>query len=314
MMGPHMTLPPAAHRVWHVLEAAWGRLAATRVGRRTLAVTDLFSEIDGEQRAASFAYYATFSLIPLIALLLSISSMFFDPSTVQRATAEFIPPDAPGQEWLWQMVTDLQRFRGGVGVLSIVILAWSSLKFFQALVRAVNRAWHTEEIPWWQIPLKNLAMIGVIGSGFLLGILLPAILQGITRGLEAFEHMVAVHLPNLHLDPIYFALGLGRYLVGGVVLFYAITMLYVFAPRRRPNFRHVVVPAFAVTVALQLSQVALVSYLPRFINYNAVYGPIGGLMLLLFWIYLIGLIIIAGACACATAPRSAATSPAAALP
>lgn len=295
--------PPVVTHLWNALVRLAERFTATRFGRRTVATVRLFGEIDAEQRAASFAYYATFSLIPLIALLLSVSSMFFDPVAVKRAAAEFIPPGAPGQEWLWQMVDDLQRVRGGVSVLSILVLGWSSLKFFQALVHAVNRAWHTDEIPWWQVPLKNLGMVGVLGSGFLLGILLPAVLQAITKAIEAFGHFLALHLPQLHLDPLFVALGLGRYLVGGVVLFYAISLLYVFAPRRRPAFRRIALPALGVTIALQLSQIALVNYLPRFFNYNVVYGPIGGLMLLLFWIYLIGLIIIAGACVCATGPR-----------
>ncbi len=287
-------------RLWSRLAAGWERLAASRPMRRPLAAIHRFNEIDAEARAASFAYYATFSLIPLLALLLTLSSLFFDPHDVRHAAAEFIPPEAPGQEWLWEMVVDLQRFRGGVSLLSIAILGWSSLKFFQALVRAVNRAWHTEELPWWQMPLKNLGMVAILGSGFVLGILIPAILQGITRLITEFEHFIAAHIPGIHFAPVYFALGLGRYLVGGVVLFYSVIMLYSFAPRRRPPLRHIWLPALGVTLAVQFSQIALVNYLPQFINYNAVYGPIGGLMLLLFWIYLVGMILIAGACVCAT--------------
>jgi membrane protein len=255
-----------------------------------------FGEIDGEQRAAAFAYYAIFSLIPLVALLFSVGSMFFEPGAVKHAIAEFIPRDSPGQEMLWQMVDALQRARGGVSVVSIVILAWSSLKFFQALVRAVNRAWHTEEFSWWQLPLKNLAMIGIITSGFGLGIVLPALVQGVTKGLVTFEHFIVTYFPRFQLAPVFHALELGRYLVGGVVLLYTITLLYTFAPRRRVPWRYVWLPALSVAVALQLLQVALVNYLTRFVNYNAVYGPIGGLMLLLFWIYLSGIVIIFGAC------------------
>ena len=41
-----------------------------------------FNEIDGEQRAASFAYYALFSLVPLFALMLTAGSSFFDSQQV----------------------------------------------------------------------------------------------------------------------------------------------------------------------------------------------------------------------------------------
>ena len=54
---------------------------------------------------------------------------------------------------------------------------WSSLRFFQSLVHGVNRAWHTHEIPWWKMPLRNLAMIGIVASALLIGVIAPVILK-----------------------------------------------------------------------------------------------------------------------------------------
>jgi membrane protein len=284
---PGMVIKDAAGRTW-------------QFGVRTFRI---FGEIDAEQRAASFAYYAIFSLIPLITLLLSISSMFFAPDEVKRAVSEFIPLGPEGLTIIWTMVDELQKARGGVGAISLVILAWSSLKFFQALVRAVNRAWHTDQIPWWQMPLKNLAMLGIIASGFAIGILVPAIVQGVVKVLRSLEHFLAAHMPELHLTPLFAILDLSRYFIGGAVLFYTITMLYSLSPRVRVPFRRVWIPALGVSIALQLCQIAFVNYLPRFVNFNAVYGAIGLLMLLLIWIYLSGMLIIAGACACAAAAQ-----------
>jgi YihY family inner membrane protein len=272
-----------------------------RIWQIVVRTIRIFGEIDVEQRAAAFAYYAIFSLIPLIALLLSVGSMFFAPETVKTAAMEFIPLSIQGRDMVWKMVDELQQARGSVGMVSLLILAWSSLKFFQALVRAVNRAWHTIEIPWWQMPIKNLLMIGVVTSGFALGILIPAVVQGVAKTLLALEDFLRHEVPTLQLAPLFFILDLSRYIVGGVVLLYTITMLYRFAPRRRVLLRHVWLPALLVTIALQLCQVAFVNYLPRFVNYNAVYGAIGLLMLLLIWIYLSGILIITGACLCAAA-------------
>lgn len=294
-----MAMNRTALRIWQFIERLADIFGKTRVGAFIFKAYRIFNEIDVEQRSAAFAYYAIFSLIPLITLLLSVSSMFFNPEEVKHAASEFIPLSSEGQDIVWKMVDELQRARGGVSAISLIILAWSSLKFFQALVRAVNRAWHTQDIPWWQMPLKNLAMVGIIISGFAIGILIPAIVQGASKALHALEAWLLVHAPNIHLTPIFSVLDLSRYLVGGAVLFYTITMLYTFAPRRRVLLRQVWLPALSVTVALQLCQVAFVNYLPRFVNYNAVYGAIGLLMLLLIWVYLSGFLIIGGACLCA---------------
>jgi YihY family inner membrane protein len=289
-----MAMEGAARRIWEI-------------SKKTIRI---FGEIDGEQRAAAFAYYAIFSLIPLLTLLLSVGSMFFAPDDVKATIGDFIPPGSPGRETLWQMVDSLQQARGSVSILSLIILTWSSLKFFQALVRAINRARHTMDLGWWQLPLKNLIMVGIISSGFALGLLLPALIQGASKLLATFEHFVLAILPGLPLAPLYAILALSRYFVGGTVLFYTLTMLYVFAPRRRVLVRQVWLPALLVTLGLQLVQIAVVNYLPRFVNYNTVYGSIGSLMLLLFWIYLSGLIIIGGGCLCAAiAPENKESLP-----
>lgn len=277
---------------------------ARRIWATIVLTLRIFSRIEAEQRAAAFAYYALFSMIPLVALLLSVGSMFFDAQTVHHAITEYIPLGASEHEMIFRLAADLERKRGGISVLSILILSWTSLRFFQSLVRAVNRAWHTIPIPWWQMPLKNFAMIAVVGSGLGIGILIPAITQGIAKGLTTLEHLIARDFPGVHLAPMITLLDWSRVVVGALVLFYTFTMLYKLAPRRRVAFRQVWLPALLVTLAVQICQVAFVTYLPRFVDYG-IYGTIGGLMLLLMWIYLSGQIIIAGGCLCAAIERVA---------
>ncbi len=269
----------------------------------------VFGRIGGEQRAAAFAYYALFSMVPLVALMLSFGSFFFEPEDIHQAIAEFAPVGPAQREIIFNSVENLQRARGGISVISILILMWTSLRFFQALVRAVNAAWDTEELPWWQIPLKNLAMVAVIGSALVLGILIPAIIQGLRKAVTALDSFLAAHLPGIDLAAIFQALDLSRYLVSAIVLFYAFAMLYKLAPRRKVHFSEVWLPALVVTLLLQIVQVGFVNILPRFINYSSIYGSIGGLMLLLFWIYITGQIIILGGCLSATIARACGDLP-----
>src|SRR3954467_6043054 len=51
-----------------------------------------YTETDGEQRAASFAYYAFFSLFPLLLLLISIGAMLLgdDPHAREHATESVV--------------------------------------------------------------------------------------------------------------------------------------------------------------------------------------------------------------------------------
>ncbi len=262
-----------------------------------------FVEIDGEQRAASFAYYALFSLVPLFALILTAGSVLFEPSEVIRTVQQYFPLGESEQEFLWQMVAALESSRGGVTAVSLAILTWCSLRFFQALVRGVNRAWHTIEIPWWQMPLKNLLMVAVLASAMLIGLVAPALLQAARKILIAFQDFLSHRLPALDLDRLTGIFDLGRFLLAGGVLFYSFTLLYMLAPRRRVYFRQVWIPALFVTLALQVCQNAFVNYLPRFVNYNAIYGTVGVMMLLLLWVYVSGVVIFLGACLCSAGAK-----------
>ena len=273
-------------------------------GRTAWSSIWTFVEIDGEQRAAAFAYYALFSLFPLFALLLTTGASFVDSQTVIATFERFFPIGAEEQALIWKTVETLERSRGSVTAVSFLILLWSSLRFFQALVRGVNRAWHTIEIPWWQLPLKNLLMIAVVASALLIGLVAPAILQAAKKILLAFEDFVRSHIPALNIDMIGGFFDWGRYAVAGGVLFYSFTLLYMLAPRRRVTFRQVWFPALLVTLALQAFQNAFVNYLPRFVNYNAIYGTVGVIMLLLLWVYISGVAIILGACLCAEAAKA----------
>lgn len=262
-----------------------------------------FNEIDGEQRAASFAYYALFSLVPLFALMLTAGSSFFDPQEVIHTVQHYFPMGEPQQDFMWQMVASLEKSRGGVTIVSFVILIWCSLKFFQALVRGVNRAWHTVEIPWWQLPLKNLLMIAVLTSALLIGLIAPALLQGAKKLLISFRDFLEAHVPGVDLGVLAGIFDLSRYFVSGAVLFYSFTLLFMLAPRRKVFFKQVWIPALLVTFALQFCQNAFVNYLPRFVNYNAIYGAVGVMMLLMLWVYLTGVVIFLGACLCSAGAK-----------
>lgn len=270
-----------------------------RILRTLWRAVQSFIEIDGEQRAAAFAYYALFSLFPLFALILSLGSALFDSHAVIKTVQDYFPLAEAQQVFIWNMVDSLERSRGGVTVISFLVLVWSSLKFFQALVRGVNRAWHTEDLPWWQLPLKNLMMIAVLVSALLIGLVAPALLQAIKKVVMAFADLVEKTFPWIDLQLVLSLFDWGRFLFAGAVLFYCFTLLYMLVPARRVAFQRVWMPALGVTIALQVCQNVFVNILPQFVDYNAIYGTVGIVMLLLMWVYVSGVVIFFGACVCA---------------
>ncbi len=280
---------------------AWLRKTGNRSWEVTRNAIEIFFEIEGGHRAASFAYYALFSLVPLFALLLTIGSAFVRPDEVIATVEKFFPMGQAQQQLVWKMADSLQKSRGGVGTAAMLVLVWGSMRFFEVLVQGVNRAWHGVLLPWWKLPFKNLAMMLVIASAMGFGLLAPAVLQAGERAVHSFDSFLELLIPGFHFEALALVFTGSRYLLAGGLMFYALAALYMLAPGSRIYFRQVWLQALMVALALQLGQSLFGTYVTKFVNYNAIYGPVGAIMLTLMWVYVAGLMILLGSCFCAAA-------------
>ena len=253
-----------------------------------------FVKIDGELRAASFSYYAFFSLFPLVLLVVTIGSTFLPPEIPKRMLAAietYVTLSATDEQVVKQTLEGVIASRGKVSLLALFGLAWGAMRFFQALVIGINRAWGKRDYCWVSLSLKNLAIICILTSALLLGAIVPMILD--MAG--SFARFRGEWLTNLY--------NFGRALVPSLVLFYGFLMLYRFAPRHKTTFDQVWPSALLVTVAIQVFQRLFVFYAYKLANFNAVYGALGAVLILLMWIYITGMVIIFGGCLCASAAK-----------
>ena len=261
-----------------------------------LRAVDHFSAINGTVWSASFAYYAFFALVPLVLLVVTIATdvvargnSALTPDQAFAKVVADIPLGPDGRHMIAATLTGVMQSRGKLGLVAVVGLLWSSLGFFQSLVAAINQAWGQEPLNWWKLPLQNLKMLGILLSALLLGTILPAVLSTV----EGYHSFGAewLSLPVAIL----------RALAPSIVLFYGFLLFYKLAPRRKTNvtFSEVWVPALLVTALLQVCQWLLTFYSTHITNFNAVYGAFGGVVAMLLWIYLSGMVIVFGGCLCA---------------
>jgi Ca2+-transporting ATPase len=293
-------------RMSDYIRRAWPRVY--RAGLATWAVTwrslVKYSETDGEQRAASFAYYAFFSLFPLLLLLITIGASFLgsgdaaqDEAT--KAVVGFVGrmvPVAEGQaNWFVKVIEGVVKSRGKAGFIAFAALAWSALRFFQALVHGVNKAWGTKEYSWWRLPIQNLFMVGIVASALFLGVFTPPAIDVVEY--YYWQESWKVELDFKFAKTVFWCC---RQIVPTLVLFYGFSMFYKFAPRRYTKWREVWLSAILVTLALQLLQKLFVLYTTNVSDFNRLYGTLGSVVALLMWIYLSGSVVILGGCIAAS--------------
>jgi YihY family inner membrane protein len=257
-----------------------------------------FDETDGEQRAASFAYYAFFALFPLTVLLITVFTQFLGSESqampkITAAIGSYLP-DEESSKQIIRAIDGVVKSRGKAGFIAFCVLAWSALRFFQALVRGVNRAWGTKEFSWWRLPIKNLFMTGILASALLLGILVPAVLHQMES--LYWQHSWEFGLDFIFVKQVFVIL---RMLVPPLVLFYGFAMFYKFAPRRKTAFAEVWRAALFVTIGLNALKFGFAVYAKNIGHFNVLYGTLGSVVAILMWIYLSGALIILGGCLCA---------------
>lgn len=262
-------------RVWAVLRLS---------GRK-------FSRIDGTQWAAAFAYYAFFSLFPLVILFVSIASLFIDRNEAGTQIISYveiyIPIGRENQSYIFDAISGVIGARGQAGIMALLILAWGSTGFISTLVRAINSAWGAEAYTWWRLPMKSFLILALMVSAVLFGISIPV-----------FTKMARdrLFIDNDFSNTVFAVMS---YIIPFLMVFISLSLLYKLAPRKSTSVREVWAAALFATWLLQTAENLFVIYLRDYATFNAVYGAFGGIIALMMWIYLSGCILIYCACLCA---------------
>ncbi|HTC22025.1 MAG TPA: YihY/virulence factor BrkB family protein, partial [bacterium] len=225
---------------------------------------------------------------PLVIMAVMVASFFADRDRAVREVIgylkEYAPLNAQMSQGLFGIIDGVVDAPPGVRAFVPLIFFWGAFRFFNVLIRAVNRAWGTQVKSWWRLPLKNFFLLGITGATILLGLAVPVIARVAKKWLFSMSDFV----PWIY-DAVMIIVPL-------LVLFLGLSLLYRLAPCRPTRFAEVWSAALASAALLCILESLFVVYLRTFAQLNLVYGAFGGMIALLMWIYFSGCIIILGAC------------------
>ncbi len=250
-----------------------------------------FSTIDGGQRAAAFAFYAFLSLFPLIIILVTVASAFFNPDKASQNifayVGSYVPLSIEMKRHIFNTIHGVIKTHRQVGLIAFVGLVWGAMKFFSTLISATNKAWSAREYNWWRLPIKSLMLLALLFNAIFLGIIAP-ILARMTE--EWLFPSNAFFL---------WAYGLAVFFIPFLVLFICLSLFYKLAPLRHIHFAETWHSALFTTILFMGGQSLFIFFLKNFFQGNAVYGTFAEIIAFLLWIYISGCMFIFGACLCA---------------
>jgi membrane protein len=255
----------------------------------------MFQAHQGANIAASLAYYALFSIFPLLLVTLSVVGFVAGPESgarveILRLTAESLPEDA--FTVVRDVLASLSENRRSVGLIGFATLLLSASGFFGALDRAFDTIW--------ALPPRPPKRSGVLGSALkaareraaAFGLVLACVLLLLLSTVFSLALGVAIELAGT------IAGGIPQLVDGAAVaqlvqlaltfalLTLALALVYRTLPATDVAWSDVwPAAALAALLFLVLQRLVVGGVVNLGASYQG-YGVIGGVMLLMVWLFI----------------------------
>jgi membrane protein len=242
--------------------------------------------------AAALTYYGLLSLFPALIALVSIVGLFGDPqSTTQKVTdiVTEIGPESAADTFSGP-IESITSNRSAAGILFVVGLAvalWSASGYVGAFMRASNVVYETPEgRPFWKLrPLQILVTLVMV---ILLALLaLALVLTGPLA--EAVAEPLGIG------DEAVTAWDIAKWPVMLAMVVLMIAVLYYASPNvKLRGFRWVTPGSIVAVVVWLLASAAFAFYVANFASYDETYGALGGVVVMLVWLWITNLALLFG--------------------
>ncbi len=237
--------------------------------------------------AAAQAFYYLLSIVPLLILLLSILPYLnIDPEQALSFIKSMIPSET-ADVFKENIIKVVQDPKGGLLTVGILGTIWSASSGMNAFITATNLAFEVkEERSFIKVRLLSIALTFGMIFAIVIALILPVFGDVIIQYIQSF-----LNLP----DQTVILFQILRWIISIVVMALVLMSLYHFAPNTKNPFKVALPGALIATLLWQVISLAFSFYISNFANYSATYGSLGGVIILMLWFFLTGLILMVGA-------------------
>jgi membrane protein len=249
-------------------------------------------ERDAFTQSAALAFFALFSLSPVLVLFATAAGLFFEPSAVRHQIVgqfellmghqQALAVDAVLGHAAFEMTGGLARV---IGIVTFVI---GTLAVFVQLQDSLNRMWDVAPKPgplirkllWKRV--VSFALVLALGFVLVVSLVLSTTIQTLQNYAER------------HLDLPAAVFETANALVTYILVTVLFAMLYRILPDVQIPWRDVWAGAILTALLLLLGKWAIGFYLGRS-ELATAYGTAASMMVLLFWVYYASLLVLLGA-------------------
>jgi len=239
---------------------------------------------------ASLTYFLILSLFPFLIVLLNILSY---TSLVRERVVldmlQFLPLDI--QSIIEGFLNDLSS-SSSQGLLSVAAFVglWTASSGVKAIIKAINLAYDYAENRHF-LKLRGLSVLFTIALLLMITLVMISLILGPVLGRMLFERFG-------YGDSFTSLWNYLRYIIPLIYMILIFALLYKFSPNIGKNLRipiREVLPGAVFTTIAWVSLSLLLSYyVSNFGKYAITYGSLGGVIVLLIWMYYSSIVIVLG--------------------
>lgn len=247
-----------------------------------------------DQTSASLAFTTLLSLVPLVALVLSIAALAPEVSVVIEQIDRYIvrnllPTSSAGV--ITAKVAQFSHKAAHLTVVGVAFMLFTTVLLLNTIERAFNQVWRVSaQRAAWRHALLYLVVLAFW----------PLLVGGL---LAAVSHAITLSLGLLN-EPLWLRHALFRLLaVAALALFFS--FFYYAMPNAPVALRHAGAAGLAAAMGFVVLQRAFEWYLAHFPSYTTIYGAFATVPIFLLWLYLSWAVVLLGAAFAAELPEAA---------
>ncbi|GGE07174.1 ribonuclease [Polymorphobacter glacialis] len=251
--------------------------------------------------SAGVAFYAFLSFVPLLAALVMSYGLVADPATVSKhmkTIIDLVPAEAARliYEQLVNLTTSAASRKGFGLLMALLVAIYGASRASGAIISALNVIYEERD-------RRGIIRGTAISAVLIVGAVVTAIVGILAASMMGYAQDL---LKDLGPVGIMIVQGL-TWLIAGGLCCVAIGAMYRFAPDRADaRWRWLTVGSVAATLLWLLATLGFGIYAARFGDYNATYGSLGAVVVLLMWLYVSAYAILIGGLINAEAERQTA--------
>ncbi|MBP5945700.1 MULTISPECIES: YihY/virulence factor BrkB family protein [Pseudomonas] len=238
--------------------------------------------------ASALAYQMLFSLFPFILFLIALIGFLHLPdffSWLRLQSELVLPPQA--LEQVNPVIDQLQQSKGGLLSVGIVIALYTASAGVRLMMSAMNAAYDVVEgrPVWKRFPLSIVYTVGIAGMLLVAAALMvlgPQVMGWIAAQVGLEEFIVTLWT-------------IARWPVIVILMMVAVALIYYVMPDVKQEFRFITPGSVLAVVVWIIASLGFAFYVKTFANYNAMYGSIGAIIVLLLYFYISAAVLLLGA-------------------